>query len=219
MHLQWRRHRSVCAFMPLICPPGWFANNLSSLAGKDISLPSELKSVLCPRRPASIRGALRDRHERWVAGCGGRGDAQDEAHRCGRRSRVVLTPRRWRSNSRRRLQRPAGDGDNKARSPGRARRKPLKPSRGEGRMIRAHLWSYPRAYYHCTGPMGAAGTRSSLRPPLRVALRPPLRVLALYLRSEIPPATRARFAQREGEVMSSVIANEAKQSISPQVRA
>jgi hypothetical protein len=39
---------------------------------------------------------------------------------------VVLTPRRWRQacgiNS-------AGDGDNKARSPGRARRKPLKPLR------------------------------------------------------------------------------------------
>jgi hypothetical protein len=42
----------------------------------------------------------------------------------GRRSRVVLTPRRWRQvgggNS-------AGDGDKKARSPGRVRRKPLKP--------------------------------------------------------------------------------------------
>jgi hypothetical protein len=45
---------------------------------------------------------------------------------CGRRSRVVLTPRRWRQvdggNS-------IGDGDNKARSPGRARNKPLKPLR------------------------------------------------------------------------------------------
>ena len=45
---------------------------------------------------------------------------------CGRRSRVVLTPRRWRqvggSDS-------AGDGGKKARSPGRARNKLLKPSR------------------------------------------------------------------------------------------
>ena len=45
---------------------------------------------------------------------------------CGRRSRVVLTPRRRRQvsggNS-------ADDGDKKARSPGRARRKPLKPLR------------------------------------------------------------------------------------------
>ena len=45
---------------------------------------------------------------------------------CGRRSRVVLTPRRRRqvggSFS-------TSDGDKKARSPGRARNKPLKPSR------------------------------------------------------------------------------------------
>src|SRR3954454_24007030 len=44
----------------------------------------------------------------------------------GRRSRVVLTPRRWRQVLRSDAQ---GDGDNKARSPGRSRRKPLKPSR------------------------------------------------------------------------------------------
>jgi len=30
------------------------------------------------------------------AGCGGRECADDEQRRCGRRSRVVLTPRRWR---------------------------------------------------------------------------------------------------------------------------
>src|SRR3954469_11310893 len=48
----------------------------------------------------------------------------------GRRSRVVLTPRRWRQVS---GIRSAGDGDNKARSPGRSRGKPLKPSCGECR--------------------------------------------------------------------------------------
>jgi hypothetical protein len=55
------------------------------------------------------------------------------AHSCGRRSRVVLTPRRWRqvggSDS-------AGDGGNQARSPGRARNKLLKPLRREGRVFR-----------------------------------------------------------------------------------
>ena len=56
---------------------------------------------------------------------------------CGRRSRVVLTPRRWRQVLRRD---PQGDGGKKARSPGRARRKPLKPSRGECRLIAAYLW-------------------------------------------------------------------------------
>ena len=43
----------------------------------------------------------------------------------GRRSRVVLTPQGWRQVSHHDVR---GDGDNKARSPGRARRKPLKPS-------------------------------------------------------------------------------------------
>jgi hypothetical protein len=62
----------------------------------------------------------------------------------GRRSRVVLTPRRWRQvcggNS-------AGDGDNKARSPGRARRKPLKPLRREGRVSRRTCGDYSCAFY------------------------------------------------------------------------
>src|SRR4051794_6497590 len=44
----------------------------------------------------------------------------------GRRSRVVLTPRRWRQALRSDAQ---GDGDKQARSPGRSRRKPLKPLR------------------------------------------------------------------------------------------
>jgi hypothetical protein len=35
---------------------------------------------------------------------------------------------------------PANDGGKRARSPGRARGRPLKPSRREGRMIRHHLW-------------------------------------------------------------------------------
>ena len=63
---------------------------------------------------------------------------------CGRRSRVVLTPRRRRQVSRRQGQpdrawtchHSRGDGDKKARSPGRARNKPLKPLRGECRASR-----------------------------------------------------------------------------------
>ena len=38
------------------------------------------------------------------------------------------------------LMRLADDGGNQAWSPGRARRKPLKPLRREGRMISANLW-------------------------------------------------------------------------------
>ena len=54
-----------------------------------------------------------------------------------RRSRVVLTPRRWRQvcgrhvgpTGRGHVTYSAGDGGKRARSPGRARRKPLKPLR------------------------------------------------------------------------------------------
>jgi len=98
------------------------------------------------------RGAFRDRHGRG-AGCGGRGGVgqvrdgragspvsdqrrADERCCCGRRSRVVLTPRRRRqvcggASARPGLDNPqsANDGDKKARSPGRARSKPLKPLR------------------------------------------------------------------------------------------
>ncbi len=67
----------------------------------------------------SHRGAARDRHERG-AGCGGRGWRQRRRRLArGRRSRVVLTPRRWRQASRKY---PRGDGGKKARSPGRARK-------------------------------------------------------------------------------------------------
>src|SRR3984957_11713226 len=59
--------------------------------------------------------------------CDGRGCAFDEMRLArGRQSRVVLTPRRRRQASQKCLR---GDGDKKARSPGSARNKPLKPSR------------------------------------------------------------------------------------------
>ena len=66
------------------------------------------------------------------AGCGGRGCADNEGAGSGRRSRVVLTPRRWRQV---RGKQSTDDGGKQARSPGRARRKPLKPLRGECRAI------------------------------------------------------------------------------------
>src|SRR5579871_597365 len=71
----------------------------------------------------SPRGALRivrnvARGMRWPQDC-----AQDEMRfSCGRRSRVVLTPRRWRQLATM-LWHCAGDGDKKARSPERARNK------------------------------------------------------------------------------------------------
>jgi hypothetical protein len=68
------------------------------------------------------------------------------AHVCGRRSRVVLTPRRWRQvcamamSALTGLTRRAGEGDKQARSPGRARRKPLKLSRAGMPGVAAYLW-------------------------------------------------------------------------------
>jgi hypothetical protein len=56
-------------------------------------LSTQIICVLASSHPS--RGAYRDRHGRWV-GCGGRERIADERSCCGRRSRVVLTPRCWR---------------------------------------------------------------------------------------------------------------------------
>jgi hypothetical protein len=58
-----------------------------------------------------------------------------------------------------------GDGDNKARSPGRARRKPLKPSRaGMPGDPGATVVTNARAYYSTRAAAGATGTRHSPLP-------------------------------------------------------
>jgi len=80
---------------------------------------TQISSFLRLSHPA--RGAARDRHEtrggmRWP-----RWTRLTSVTRCGRRSRVVLAPRRWRQVSR---VTSWSDGGKKARSPGRARSKP-----------------------------------------------------------------------------------------------
>ena len=141
-----------------------------------------------PRRPALIkRGASRSSRT-LGAGCDGRYGTQDEVRRSGRRSRVVLTPRRWRQVGDDGLQRTCddashhtgddashrtGDGGNKARSPGRARRKPLKPLRRECRREAVHLWRlHSCAFYFAHGVMGATAHPAFPAPSLEVALRP-----------------------------------------------
>jgi len=82
----------------------------------------------------------------------------------GRRSRVVLTPRRRRQVSQKCLR---GDGDKKARSPGRARNKLLKPLRaGMPGDPGATVVTNARAYYSTRAAAGATGTRHSPRPLL-----------------------------------------------------
>src|ERR1700721_176245 len=52
------------------------------------------------RHPGPHKGAFRDRHERRVGMRWTRAALLTSALSCGRRSRVVLTPRRWRQVSR-----------------------------------------------------------------------------------------------------------------------
>jgi hypothetical protein len=89
------------------------------------SLLTQITSI-SPAIPAHTQGAFRDRHGRRAGMRWTRAALLTRALICGRRSRVVLTPRRWRQASQKYLR---GDGGKKARSPGRARNKPLKPSR------------------------------------------------------------------------------------------
>jgi hypothetical protein len=81
---------------------------------------------------------------------------------CGRQSRVVLTPRRWRQVGERNF---ADDGGKQARSPGRARNKLLKPSRaGMPGDPGATVVTNARAYYSTRAAAGATGTRHSPLP-------------------------------------------------------
>src|SRR5260221_12245269 len=87
-------------------------------------------------------------------GCGGRGGAIDEQRLSGRRSRVVLTPRRWCQVSR---NYPRDDGGKRARSPGRARNKPLKPLRaGMPGCSGGPVVTNARVYYTTRAAAGAS---------------------------------------------------------------
>jgi hypothetical protein len=105
---------------------------LSSPHEKNISINPSGKSTLYKMHPASPRGTLaivmnvrRDAMDVSVL--------PDEQHASGRQSRVVLTPRRWCQAL---WMIPRSDGGKQARSPGRARRNPLKPLRRECRVFR-----------------------------------------------------------------------------------
>ena len=151
-----------------ICPDGLFCESHVYPPSQkySASLFTQITCVSLPSRPT--RGAARDRHGRGT-GCGGRGRCQKTNDiACGRRSRVVLTPRRWRqvgddaSASRRRwwqtspVTRESPEETVKTIAQGNA------GCPGEPVVT-------PCAFYLCTRTAGAAGTRHSLRPLLRVA--------------------------------------------------
>ena len=121
--------------------------------------------------PSHMRGVSRSSRtlERDAVDAGG---AFDERRGRGRRSRVVLTPRRWRQvggSAMSALSGPtrgisAGDGGNKARSPGRARRKPLKPLRAGMPGESGGPVALPLCFFVAQGAAGASGTRHSRLP-------------------------------------------------------
>ena len=122
----------------------------------------------------------------------------DERCRRIRRSRVVLMPRCW-HQVRGDASHHADDGDNKARSPGRARSKPLKPLRREGRIDpTTPVVINSCAFLVAREAAGAAGTRSSPRPLLRVALRP------LFAQRRKADGSLGRYAPRECSDASSL---------------
>jgi hypothetical protein len=87
---------------------------------------------------------------------------------CGRQSRVVLTPRRWcqvleKQASCKFLE---GDGGKKARSPGRARNKPLKPLRREGGCSGEPVVTHSCAFYLCARGCGCNGHPAFPAPPV-----------------------------------------------------
>jgi hypothetical protein len=79
------------------------------------------------RRPAPQEGRFANRHERWRGMRWTRTARKTNVPNRGRRSRVVLISRRWYQVGDDASRIVAGDGGKKARSPRRARRKPLKP--------------------------------------------------------------------------------------------
>ena len=60
--------------------------------------------------------------------------------------------------------RPIDDGGKRARSPGRARRTPLKPLRRECRMFPVNLWLLTPVLFVAQAAAGPSDTRHSLRP-------------------------------------------------------
>jgi len=128
----------------------------SSPFRKNISLRELVETPLViPPSRLGQRG-VGHRHQTLGAGCSGRGGGarratpRRTAKSCGSGTPTLVPSSRGRN--------PFGsDGGNQARSPGRARRKPLKPLRREGRAFPANLWwTYSCAFLFRTRGCGCA---------------------------------------------------------------
>jgi hypothetical protein len=106
---------------------------------------------------------------RWTRRCAGRSAPMRTAKPCGPDAptlafKLVMMPAHQAIDVARAHH--TGDGGNEARSPRRARSKPLKPLRREGRIDpTSPVVTNSCAFYFAHEAAGAAGTRSSLRPP------------------------------------------------------
>jgi hypothetical protein len=118
-----------------------------------------------PGHPAPAGGAYRDRHGR--AGCDGRfGGALTNGANSGRRSRVVLTPRRWR-HVLKKLTLLRGNGGKKARFTGESTKEAVKTiAQGRPACSGEPVWRRRSCAFSLFAreAMGASGTRLSLRP-------------------------------------------------------
>jgi hypothetical protein len=120
--------------------------------------PTQISCICPPSRPKQGRLAIVTDAGRDAVDAD---SAKDERRFRGRRSRVVLTPRRRRQVCGGNV---ASDGDKKARSPGRARRKPLKPLRaGMPGCSGGLVVTNSRVFFYTRG-CGCTGTRHSPRP-------------------------------------------------------
>jgi hypothetical protein len=133
---------------------------------------SPLTQITCiPRRPVPHRGAFRDRHGRWERDAVDAGGAADES--AGLRTAKSCGPDASTPASSLAEGISADDGDKQARSPGRARRKPLKPLRaGTPGVSGVTVVTTLVCFFHfAREAAGAAGARRSPRPLSRRAVR------------------------------------------------
>jgi hypothetical protein len=122
---------------------------MSSPSAKNISLRGLLDTaLLIPAVPPRLKRGVSRSSRTWVrdavAACGAKTNAHSQrtAKSCGPDAPTLASSRP------RCLRITACDGDNKPGSPGRARRKPLKPLRREGRNDPVNLWcTYSYVFY------------------------------------------------------------------------
>jgi hypothetical protein len=146
-------------------PPFWFLNFRNLL---DDGVEAGVDRIIPPRQRGVSRSSRTLGGMRWTRPCQKTNDAEpafgSRLRRTGTKPVECFFERRcadgegvwsWRPDAGAKFLRSKllrDDGGKRARSPGRARHKPLKPLRREGRMIRHHLWFTPRAYFVARGP-------------------------------------------------------------------